>query len=142
MVLELLFMIGLVSVALLLGSIAFFSGVVAPLIFTKLDEATAGQFVRSIFPWYFLVIVILSLLAAISLPVIYPLEAVMMALIAIGAMFARQFLMPRINECRDRMLEGDRKAAKSFEGLHRFSVWINSCQLIGALAVLVLMGLA
>ena len=40
------------------------------------------------------------------------------------------------------MVEGDNKAEKAFAGLHRLSVWINGGQLIGALTVLVLMGLA
>jgi len=140
--LEILFLVGLVSVATLFGSMAFFSGVIAPLIFTNLDEATAGRFVRSIFPWYYLVIVGLSLLATATLSAIHPLEAAVMGIIAFGAVFARQFLMPRINDYRDRMVEGDKKAEKTFAGLHRLSVWINGGQLVGALTVLVLMGMA
>jgi hypothetical protein len=139
---EILFLVGLVSVATLFGSMVFFSGIIAPLIFTKLDEATAGRFVRSIFPWYYLVIAGLSLLATASLFAIHTLEAAIMAIIALGAVFARQFLMPRINDYRDRMVEGDKKAEKAFAGLHRFSVGINGVQLIGAFTVLVLMGLA
>jgi hypothetical protein len=140
--LDILDVIGLVFVATLFGSMAFFSGVVAPLIFTKLEEVTAGRFVRSIFPWYYLVIAGLSLLAAAALSAIRPLEAAVMGIIALGAVFARQILMPRINDYRDRMVEGDKKAEKSFARLHRLSVWINGIQLIGALAVLVLIGLA
>jgi hypothetical protein len=139
---EILFLVGLVSVATLFGSMVFFSGIIAPLIFTKLDEATAGRFVRSIFPWYYLVIAGLSLLATASLFAIHTLEAAIMAIIALGPVFARQFLMPRINDYRDRMVEGDKKAEKAFAGLHRFSVGINGVQLIGAFTVLVLMGLA
>ena len=139
---EILFLVGLVSVATLFGSMAFFSGVIAPLIFTKLDEATAGRFVRSIFPWYYLAIAGLSLLATAGLLAIHPLEAAIMGIIALGAVFARQFLMPRINDYRDRMVEGDKKAERAFAGLHRFSVGINGVQLIGAFTVLVLMGLA
>ena len=140
--LDIIVVIGLVSVATLFGSMAFFSCVIAPLIFTKLDDVTAGRFVRSVFPWYYLVIAGLSLLAAVSLLAIRPLEAVLLAIIALGAVFARQVLMPRINDYRDRMAEGDKKAEKSFAGLHLLSVWINGVQLIGALSVLVLMGMA
>jgi hypothetical protein len=139
---EILYLAGLVSVATLFGSMAFFSGVIAPLIFTKLDEDTAGRFVRSIFPWYYLTIAGLSLLATASLLAIHPLEAAFMAIIGLGAVFARQFLMPRINDYRDRMVEGDKEAERAFSGLHRFSVWINGVQLIGTFTVLVLMGLA
>ena len=57
---EFLFITGLLSAAILVGSMVFFSWVMAPLIFIKLDETTAGPFVRSIFPWYYLVIIGLS----------------------------------------------------------------------------------
>jgi hypothetical protein len=110
---------GLVSVATLFGSMAFFSGVIAPLTFMKLDAATAGPFVRGIFPWYYLVIALLSLLAAASLVAVRPLEASVMGLIAFGAFVSRQVLMPRINNQRDGMLKGDAKAERSFARRHR-----------------------
>ena len=139
---DLLVVIGLVSVATLFGSMAFFSFVIAPLIFMKLDEATAGRFIRTIFPWYYLVIAGLALLATFSLLAIRPLEAAVMAIIALGAVLARQILMPRINAHRDRMLKGDKEAEKTFASLHRLSVGVNAAQLIGALTILVLLGLA
>ena len=139
---QILDVIGLISVAALFGSMAFFSGVVAPFTFTALDAATAGRFVRGFFPWYYLVIAGLSLLAVLSLVVVRPLEAAVMALIGFGAYVSRQLLMPRINDYRDRMLAGDPEAGPRFTRLHRLSVWINAAQLVAAFAVLVLMGLA
>ncbi len=136
-----LHVLGLVAVATLFGSMAFFSCVVAPLIFIKLEAATAGRFVRSIFPWYYLVIAALSVAAAGFLAVGRPLEASVMGLIALGAVLSRQVLMPRINHHRDRMVDGDPTAERRFVRLHRVSVWINGAQLIGALVVLVLMGM-
>ena len=137
-----LHVIGLVSVATLFGSMAFFSAVIAPLTFIKLDEATAGRFVRGIFPWYYLVIAVLSVLAAASLVSISPVEASIMGLIALGAFVSRQILMPRITDHRDGMLKGNAKAEKAFARLHQLSVWINGVQLVGAFSVLVLMGAA
>ncbi len=139
---EVLDVVGLISVATLFGSMAFFSGLVAPFTFTTLDAATAGRFVRGLFPWYYLVIAGLSLLATVSLVAVRPLEAAVMALVALGAFASRQLLMPRINDHRDRMLGGDAKAEKGFSRLHRLTVWINAAQLAGALSVLVLIGLA
>ena len=132
--------LGLVSVATLFGSMAFFSGVIAPVAFTTLDEENAGRFVRGLFPWYYLVIAALALLAMAALAAIRPLEAVVMALIALGAYVSRQLLMPRINDHRDRMLSGEAKAERGFARLHRLSVLINAAQLTGAFAVLVLIG--
>ena len=134
--------VGFVSVATLFGSMAFFSGVVAPVTFTTLDEENAGRFVRGLFPWYYLVIAGLAILAMAALASIRPLEAAVMALIALGAYVSRQLLMPRINDHRDRMLGGDAEAERSFARLHRLSVWINTAQLAGSLAVLVLRGVA
>ena len=49
---EVLIVIGLISVATIFGSMVFFSCVVVPLVFIKLDGPTAGNFIRNIFPWY------------------------------------------------------------------------------------------
>ena len=132
----LLDVIGLVAVATLFGSMAFFSFVVAPLVFVKLDGASAGRFLRGIFPWYFLVVGLLSLLALASLAALRPLEAFALGLVALGAVVSRQGLMPRINRHRDRMLEGDLEAETRFNRLHRLSVWINGAQLLAAFVVL------
>ena len=134
--------VGLVAVATLFGSMAFFSGVVAPLVFVNLDVASAGRFLRGIFPWYYLVIALLSAVALASLMAIHPIETAVVALIGLGALVSRQVLMPRINHHRDRMLDGDEAAGKSFNRLHSLSVWINGAQLLAALVVLVRLALA
>ncbi len=134
--------VGLVAVATLFGSMAFFSGVVAPLVFVKLDVASAGRFLRGIFPWYYLVIVLLSVLALASFLAIDPVDAAIMAFVAFGALVSRQILMPRINYHRDLMLAGDAAAEKSFSRLHSLSVWINGVQLLATLVVLVRLALA
>ena len=134
--------IALVSVATLFGSMAFFSCVVAPQIFIQLDASTAGRFVRSIFPWYYLVIAGLALIATASLAALRPVEAMIMGLIAVGAFVSRQILMPRINHHRDRMGLDDRMAENRFAQLHRLSVWINGAQLVGAFSILVHLGMA
>ncbi|MDJ0607827.1 MAG: DUF4149 domain-containing protein [Kiloniellales bacterium] len=131
--------LGQVSTATLFGSMAFFSCVMAPLVFIKLEEATAGRFIRSVFPWYYLVVLVLSLVAALALAFALPLYAAAMAAIAAGAVVCRQMLMPRINRHRDAMLAGDSGAGKSFDRLHKLSVWINGAQLLAALAILVLL---
>ena len=128
--------IGLVAVATLFGSMAFFSFVVAPLVFVNLDVTSAGRFLRGLFPWYYLVIGLLSLLALGALAALRPLEAITLGLIALGAAVSRQVLMPRINRNRDHMLEGQAGADRAFNRLHRLSVWINAAQLVAAFVVL------
>ncbi|MBN06597.1 MAG: hypothetical protein CMM45_02035 [Rhodospirillaceae bacterium] len=138
---DFLFVTGLLSAAILLGSMLFFSCIMAPLIFIKLDEATAGPFVRSIFPWYYLVIIGLSAVGALGLITIQPLPAVILMVIGIAAVLARQVLMPRINVHRDKMVGGNAEAENAFQGLHRLSVWINGGQLVGSVAVMFMLGM-
>ena len=51
--------------AFLLGGMIFFPTVVAPAVFTSLDKAQAGSFLRKLFPNYYSFIIIVSGLAAI-----------------------------------------------------------------------------
>ena len=129
--------IGLVSVATLFGSIVFFSAVVAPLTFVKLDKETARNFIRSIFPWYYLLIGGLSLVAFISLAFNKLDVAVLMGIVLIGACISRQILMPNINKQRDLQLAGDAHAETRFNRLHRYSVLINLFQMLLAFYVLI-----
>lgn len=129
--------IGLVAVATVFGSIVFFSAVVAPLTFVKLDKETAGEYIRSIFPWYYLLIGVLSLIAVVSLAFIKLDGAALMALVFIGACISRQILMPNINKQRDQQLAGVTNAGDRFNRLHRYSVVINLLQMLIALTVLI-----
>lgn len=125
--------------AALFGTMLFFSFVMAPLIFVKLDEVTAGRFIRAVFPWYYSVLLTLSALAAVLLVASAPVEAGILLGCASAAAFARQILMPRINRLRDRALQGDQSAERRFDLLHRLSVCINVVQLIAVTVVLVLL---
>tara|TARA_B100001093_G_scaffold486018_1_gene520950 strand:+ start:359 stop:811 length:453 start_codon:yes stop_codon:yes gene_type:complete len=135
-----LYIFGLTMAAILAGSLAFFSCVVAPLIFIKLDGDTAGYFVRSIFPWYYLFTASLAAISAVSLFRGYHLEASILAFISAGSICGRQILMPWINRCRDSMSADNTKAERSFKILHGISVWINVLQLIGSISVVILLG--
>jgi len=132
---------GIIAVAILFGSMLFFSCVVAPLVFIELDAATAGRFIRRLFPWYYAVVGALALVGAACLAAGRPADALTMALVLLGAVLSRQVLMPRINQHRDRMLAGDATAEVPFDRLHRLSVWINGAQLLAALIVMVRLAL-
>ena len=125
-----------VLVALLAGSMLFFSFVMAPLIFIKLDIDVAGKFVRAVFPWYYLLILVLAGLSALTLVAFAPLNAALMLLIAGSTAYCRQFLMPQINEHRDRSRAGESGATKIFDKLHRRSEVLNGLQVLAVMAVL------
>ena len=127
---------GTVLVALLAGSMLFFSFVMAPLIFIKLEIDVAGKFVRAVFPWYYLLIIILASMGALVLFPIAPLNAGLLALVAASTIYCRQSLMPRINEFRDRSKAGEEGTNKIFDKLHRRSEILNGLQLLAVFAVL------
>lgn len=123
----------------LFGGILAFSALFAPLVFTKLPMEQAGPFIRAVFPWYYLYVIVFGLLSAIfaglaggGFWVLVP-----SALIGLASVYTRQVLMLQINELRDRELAGDKAAGTEFNAKHRLSVIINSVQLLVAGAVLV-----
>ncbi|MGB7948899.1 MAG: DUF4149 domain-containing protein [Candidatus Binatia bacterium] len=131
-----LILAGLFATATLLGSMAFFSAVMAPLIFTELDSEIAGRFIRRVFPWYYLTVIGLSILAVFCLVFSRVVDAALLGAVAALGILARQVLMPRINRARDSMLSGDRAPGLRFSRLHRLSVWINLAQMIAVAIVL------
>ncbi|MEO1067026.1 MAG: DUF4149 domain-containing protein [Pseudomonadota bacterium] len=113
------------------GAMIFFGAVVAPTAFTKLSEEQAGLFVRTLFPRYYLAFGITTLLATIPAFLVGALwSGVLLALICLGFVIARQVLMPAINAAKD---AGE---MKRFDQLHKTSVYLNMVQLVGLLAAL------
>lgn len=128
---------GFLIISILAGSMLFFSAIMAPLIFIKLDIETAGRFIRQVFPWYYLAVIVLAALGAVFLVWGLPLNAGLLALVAGSAVYCRQRLMPAINAWRDQSLAGDKQAAPVFARLHRRSEIINGLQILAVFAVLV-----
>ena len=125
-------------VAIVLGSMVFFSFIMAPLIFIKLPAETSGPFIRQVFPVYYLALAIVSAIAAaLTLPR-FRLEALILLAVAAAFVVARQILMPNINRLRDAQLRGDEGAEdNAFDLLHRTSVALNYLQLAAVTIVLV-----
>lgn len=131
---------GAVLTAAVFGGMVFFAAVYAPLVFTKLPAATAGEFIRAVFPVYYKVMGAAATAAGVLL---LP-RADGVVMVAVGAVFivVMMLLMPRINAARDASLAGDgpergSAEARRFARLHRLSVVINFVQMLAVLAVLV-----
>ena len=127
----------LILVSILVGVIIFFSSVIAPTVFSSVDEKNAGLFLRAFFPKYYIfgiTIILLALLSAILLePALNLLELSLIS--AILAMFVISRLMiPSINKARD---IGE-SAKKKFDRLHMFSVILNFLALIVGLILIYL----
>lgn len=123
----------------LFGGILAFSALFAPLVFTKLPMEQAGPFIRAVFPWYYLYVIVFGFLSAIFAGLAAAGFWVLSssAIVALASVYTRQVLMLQINELRDRELAGDVAAGTEFKSKHRLSVIINSVQLLLAGAALV-----
>ncbi len=121
-------------VPFLIGSLIFFSVVVAPNVFASLDQNNARKFIRNIFPklylWAFLISIIITFLI-FSHGVIY---GVVFLVISSGFLFSRLFLVKWINEVSD-LKKKTSKQIKKFKILHSLSVLIFISQIICATIV-------
>mgnify|MGYP002845085614 FL=1 len=122
--------------SIILGTMIFFSFLMAPLIFTKLEGEVAGRFIRAVFPWYYLSLGILSLFSFITLLFANRIEAIIMILFLLGVVVSRQIIMPKINIYRDLSVNNNGKAESMFNLLHRSSVGINFAQIVICLIVI------
>ena len=115
----------------LVGSMLFFAATVAPTVFGALSAEQGGAFLRRFFPRYYLWGIGLGILCTLA-SLLSDDIAITAVCAAVTALFvyARQWLMPRINRARDRAREGDATADKAFKRLHLQSVLINALQLL------------
>jgi len=128
--------IGVLLTAMLLGGMLFFSAVMAPQIFIRLEAETAARFIRGVFPWYYLFIIVVAVLATAAFAGVDIVPASVTSAVVLSTLVSRQMLMPAINRARDRQLDGDLEAGRRFNRLHRLSVAINTVQIVGLLFVL------
>ena len=97
----------------------------------------AGAFIRQMFPVYFLVMAGCSALAALAATASTAADALVLAAVSIGFLYARVGLLPRIDQARDRALAGDETASARFRRLHRTSTVLNGLQLIAVTVALI-----
>lgn len=134
------------ALACWLGAIVMQSFVVAPVVFKVLDEKAAGLTLRGLFPRFFrlgLACGIVSLGAAVALvnagndggvPALTP----VLILLMVSTQALALWLVPRINQARDRGAEG----AKRFRTLHGVSVALTVGAMLGCGFLLSMIGVA
>ena len=112
--------------SMILGIMLFFSFVVAPVVFTTLDEDNARKFIRRIFPFYYNVNLGISFIVVITFILLSKIGVDFYLILAITILFATSnyFLMPLINKYKDE------KQNKKFKYSHFLSVLINFVQMI------------
>ena len=113
-------------ISMILGIMLFFSFVIAPVIFTTLDEDNARKFIRRIFPFYYNVNLAISFVVLLTFLFLSKLGVDFYLILLITILFAisNYLLMPLINKYRDE------KQDKKFKYSHFISVVINFVQMI------------
>ena len=109
--------------AVLIGSMTFFMAVVSPSVFTTLSTNASSKFLRTIFPRMFLFGFIIALLSLILSYISgNNLNSILLVIVAVSFIINRNYLTPKINNFRDKELEGDQKASSNFKYMHLLSV--------------------
>ena len=109
--------------AVLIGSMIFFMAVVSPSVFATLSSNASSKFLRTIFPRMFLFGFIIALLSLIlSYISANNLNSILLVIVAVSFIINRNYLTPKINNLRDKELEGDQKASSNFKYMHLLSV--------------------
>ena len=120
-------------IAMILGIMLFFSFVIAPVVFTTLDEDNARKFIRKIFPFYYNVNLAISFVVLLTFLFLSKLGIDFYLILLITILFAisNYLLMPLINKYRDE------KQDKKFKYSHFISVVINFVQMICLVLLLI-----
>ena len=111
----------------------FFSFVVAPVTFTALNEENARKFIRKIFPYYYNVNLVISLLVLIyfTSQKIFSIDFYLILTISILFAISNYILMPLINKYKDNNQE------RKFKYSHSMSVLINFIQIVFLIFLLI-----
>ncbi len=118
----------------LIGSLIFFSIIIAPNIFRHLDEKNARILIRAIFPkiysWAFIITLLLTIVTAF-----YDLfYCFILFVISFGYFFSKKYMVGWLNSISD-IEKKTEKQKKRFTLLHSLSVFIFTCQIIGLLVL-------
>jgi len=116
-----------------IGIMLFFSFVVAPLTFKVLAPDNAGVYIRAIFPYYYLVnLIICSIVSGFYIYTqTFTLDFYLITAVALLFAFSLFILMPMINKFKDE------KNESKFKYSHLLSVIINFFQLISLGIILI-----
>ena len=145
----------LVTLAVWIGSIVFFSFAVAPTVFKTLKPEDAAALIRRIFSKYYLIGIICAAVSIVCLGLLladraYSRWPAILSLLLVAGMggtdlWLRQGVMPHMNELRDRraMFESSGKPPdevldREWKALHRLSVQLNVAVLLCGLVLVFL----
>ncbi|GJD93958.1 DUF4149 domain-containing protein [Methylobacterium iners] len=117
--------------ALLFGGMVLYSFGFASFLFSALPAEVAGPLLRRAFPHFYIFVILCALGAAALTVGLDTTSSLILGLIAVTALLARQLLMPAINAATD---TGNRAR---FSILHTGSVLVTLAHIAGSAAVIV-----
>lgn len=146
----------LLTLAVWIGSIVFFSFVVAPTIFKVLKPEDAAKLQRAVFPKYYLVGMICTALGIICVGLLladnafgkWPAVLSLLLLAGVGAtdLWLRQTVVPHMNDLRERRAtivdsgqQPDPALEDEWKSLHKLSVQLNLAVLLCGFALIFLL---
>tara|TARA_B100000614_G_scaffold138103_1_gene122867 strand:+ start:77 stop:475 length:399 start_codon:yes stop_codon:yes gene_type:complete len=124
--------ISIYLISIILGIMLFFSFVIAPVVFTTLNEENARKFIRRIFPFYYNVNLGISLIVLIVFIFLGNFKFDFFLILTVAILFAvsNYLLMPLINKFRDE------NNNKKFKYTHLISVIFNFIQILFLVVIL------
>ena len=118
----------------LVGSLIFFSAIIAPNTFLVLDDKNARKFIRSIFPKLYLWSLVICLILTLLMFFNNKFFGFVLLIVSFGFFFSRQYLTKWINNASD--LKNKKEIdEKRFKKLHKLSVFIFLSQIVCLLTV-------
>ena len=128
-----IFNISLYIISMILGIMIFFSFVVAPVAFSSLDKESYSVFIRKIFPYYYLINLVLSVVVILIFIYldIFEIKFYLISLTAILFFISNYLLMPLINKYSDQNLH------QKFKYSHLLSVILNFIQMFCLIFILI-----
>lgn len=126
------------ALALWVGTAAFYSAVVLPVLFINLPVAEAGSIAALLFPWYFRVGCVLGVVASVSALRLargagrpWQLAAAVLTVMTAAQLYSTAVVHPEVARLR-----GDSAQVERFQALHRLSVRLNAVVLAGGFVLL------
>ncbi len=129
--------LGGLATALTLGGMAFFSFVMAPLVFRQLEREQAAAFMRAAFPRYYDTMTGAAIVAAALTALADFIDGLVMGAVGVAFILLRHLLLPALNRQREARQAGDAAAKAAFKRLHAFSMVVNLAQLAVVVFVMV-----
>jgi len=120
------------GLAALFGGMVFFGAILAPLVFIKLPEPVAGDFIRATFPWYYGYMLLAAAISGIGFLILrrrieqYVVLAVFLVTALLWAVWLPYLEILRLAGKTDQFNTG-----------HSISVWVNGAQLLAVIFLLI-----